>query len=75
MKQNQASIKYCWNSMTKMANEQRRIMAYFDSVQARLVSLQELQSATGEELRRRLMLSSSPCGIPSVLDRAFKGEL
>ena len=41
--------------------EQRRIVAYLDSVQARLASLRELQSATGEEL--------------SVLDRAFKGEL
>ncbi len=32
----------------------------------RLASLQELQSATGEELSALL---------PSVLDRAFKGEL
>jgi hypothetical protein len=32
----------------------------------RLVSLQELQSATGEELGALL---------PSVLDKAFKGEL
>jgi hypothetical protein len=36
---------------------------------ARLVSLQELQSATGEELRRRRAL------LLSVLDKAFKGEL
>jgi len=35
----------------------------------RLVSLRELQSATGEELRQRRTL------LPSVLDRAFKGEL
>jgi hypothetical protein len=34
-----------------------------------LASLRELQSATGEELRRRWTL------LPSVLDRAFKGEL
>ncbi len=47
-------------------DEQRRIVAYLDSVQARLVSLRELQSATGEELSALL---------PSVLDRAFKGEL
>ncbi len=33
---------------------------------ARLVSLRELQSATGEELSALL---------PSVLDRAYKGEL
>ena len=37
-----------------------------DSVQARLASLRELQSATGEELDALL---------PSVLDRAFKREL
>jgi len=47
-------------------DEQRRIMAYLDSVQARLASLRELQSATGEELSALL---------PSVLDKAFKGEL
>ena len=34
--------------------------------QARLASLRRLQSATGEELSALL---------PSVLDRAFKGEL
>ncbi len=50
----------------------QRIMAYLDSVQARLasqkgmISLRELQFATGEELSALL---------PSVLDRAFKGEL
>ncbi|MBV5323668.1 hypothetical protein JZU51_02830 [bacterium] len=48
------------------SNNQRRIVAHFDSVQARLASLRELQSATGEELDALL---------PSVLDRAFKGEL
>ena len=47
-------------------------VAYLDSIQARLVShkgmisLRELQSATGEELSALL---------PSVLDKAFKGEL
>ena len=45
---------------------QKHIVAYLDSVQARLASLRELQSATGEELSALL---------PSVLDRAFKGEL
>jgi len=39
---------------------------WFDSVQARLASLRELQSETQEELSALL---------PSVLDRAFKGEL
>jgi type I restriction enzyme, S subunit len=47
-------------------DDQRRIVVYLDSVQARLASLRELQSATGEELDALL---------PSVLDRAFKGEL
>jgi type I restriction enzyme S subunit len=47
-------------------DEQRRIVAYLDSVQAQLASLQELQSQTQEELDALL---------PSVLDRAFKGEL
>jgi type I restriction enzyme S subunit len=49
-----------------MLDEQRRIVAYLDSVQARLESLRELQSATGEELGALL---------PYVLDRAFKGKL
>ena len=46
--------------------EQRRIVAYLDSVQARLASLRELQSATGEELSALL---------PCVLDRAFQGRV
>jgi len=49
-----------------LLDEQRRIVAYLDSVQTRLASLRELQSATGEELSALL---------PSVLDRAFRGEL
>jgi type I restriction enzyme, S subunit len=50
----------------EMQEEQRRIVAYLDSVQARLASLRELQSETQKELDALL---------PSVLDRAFKGEL
>jgi type I restriction enzyme S subunit len=46
--------------------EQQIIVAYLDNVRARLASLRELQSQTGEELSALL---------PSVLDRAFKGEL
>jgi len=59
------------------SNEQRRIVTYLDSVQARLashkgmVSLRELQSATGEELRPLFGRTL----LPSVLDRAFKREL
>lgn len=60
-----------------MTDKQRRIVAYLDSVQARLVSLREpptgmiLQSATGggEELRQRRTL------LPSILKKIFKGEL
>ena len=39
---------------------------WFDNLYAKVASLRELQSATGEELSALL---------PSVLDRAFKGEL
>jgi hypothetical protein len=49
----------------------RHVVAYLDSVQARLASLRELQSASGEELRPLFGRTS----MPSVLDRAFKGEL
>ena len=48
------------------SNKQWHIVADLDSTQAGLASLRELQSATGEELDALL---------PSVLDRAFKGEL
>jgi hypothetical protein len=52
-------------------NEQRRIVAYLDGLQAKINALREWQSASGEELRpfagRTLM--------PSILDKAFKGEL
>ena len=53
--------------------EQRRIVAYLDSFspgrdlrQARAASLRKLQAETQEELDALL---------PSVLDKAFKGEL
>ncbi len=63
-------------------DEQRRIVAYLDGLQAKVNVLRELQSppfhlgdgsqsASGEELRllfgRTLM--------PSILDKAFKGQL
>jgi type I restriction enzyme, S subunit len=47
-------------------DEQRCIVVYLDSIQARLASLRELQSASGEELSALM---------PSILDKAFKGEL
>jgi len=47
-------------------DEQRRIVAYMDGLQAKVNVLRELQSASGEELSALM---------PSVLDKAFKGEL
>ena len=47
-------------------DEQRRIVAYLDGLQAKVNALGELQSASGEELSALM---------PSVLDRAFNGEL
>jgi type I restriction enzyme, S subunit len=49
-----------------MISEQRHIVAYLDSIHARLASLRKLQSQTQAELDALL---------PSVLDKAFKGEL
>ncbi len=42
------------------------MITYLDHLQAKVNALREVQSATGEELSALL---------PSVLDRAFKGEL
>ncbi len=47
-------------------DEQRRIVAHLDAVQAKVDELRRLQSETREKLSAL---------IPSVLDRAFKGEL
>jgi type I restriction enzyme, S subunit len=47
-------------------DEQRRIVAYLDGLQEKVNTLRELQSASGEELSALM---------PSVLDKAFKGEL
>jgi type I restriction enzyme S subunit len=46
--------------------EQRRIVAYLDSLQAKVDALKALQAETQAELNALL---------PSVLDKAFKGEL
>ena len=64
-------------ALIAMLDERRRIVMYFNSARARLASRKgmislpahafgRLQSQTGEELDALL---------PSVLDRAFKGEL
>ena len=47
-------------------NEQWRIVAYLDGLQAKVNGLRELQSASGEELSALM---------PSILDKAFKDEL
>jgi type I restriction enzyme, S subunit len=47
-------------------DEQRRIVPYLDGLQAKVNALRELQSASGEELSALM---------PSILDKAFKGEL
>ncbi len=46
--------------------EQRRLVAYLDGLQARVSALRAAQAETGRELSALM---------PSVLDRAFKGEL
>ena len=46
--------------------EQRSIMAYLDNLQDKVDALKGLQAATAGELDALL---------PSVLDKAFKGEL
>jgi type I restriction enzyme, S subunit len=58
-------------------DEQRRIVAYLNDLQAKVNALRELQSASGEELSPSLRFGdgSQSALMPSVLDRAFKGEL
>jgi type I restriction enzyme S subunit len=47
-------------------NRMCHIVAYLDGLQAKVNALWALQSASGEELSALM---------PSVLDKAFKGEL
>jgi len=47
-------------------NEQRRIVAHLDELQAKVDALKKYQAQSGQELDALL---------PSVLDKAFKGEL
>jgi hypothetical protein len=70
-------LELCIRVSLKIIDEQRRIVAYLDSVQARLASLRELQSATEDELSPALRFGdgSQSALMPSVLGRAFKGEL
>jgi len=46
--------------------EQRYIVSYLDNLQSKVVFLKQLQSETSAELDALL---------PSILDKAFKGEL
>lgn len=46
--------------------EQRRIVAYLDSLQAKMDELKRLQAETEKQIEKL---------VPSILDRAFKGEL
>jgi hypothetical protein len=50
----------------KPLDEQGRVLAYLDGLQAKVNALRELRSASGEELSALM---------PSVLDKAFKGEI
>jgi type I restriction enzyme, S subunit len=52
--------------LKRSLDEQRRIITYLDGLQAKVNALRTLQSASGEELSALL---------PSILDKAFKGEL
>ncbi len=47
-------------------DEQRRIVTHLDAVQAKVDELRRLQAETQKELAALM---------PSILDRAFKGEL
>jgi type I restriction enzyme S subunit len=47
-------------------DDQRRIVAYFDDLQAKVDRLKALQAQTAAELDALL---------PAALDKAFKGEL
>ena len=46
-------------------SEKRRTVAYLDDLQAKVNALRGLQSASGEQLYALM---------PSMLDKAFKGE-
>jgi type I restriction enzyme, S subunit len=47
-------------------DEQRHIVAYLDDFQAKVNVLRELQTESGKDLSALM---------PSILDKAFKGEL
>jgi type I restriction enzyme, S subunit len=49
-----------------LPDEQRRIVAYLDGLQAKVNALRQLQAEIGKELSALM---------PSFLDKVFKGEL
>lgn len=53
-------------SLFPLKDEQHRIVVYLDQLQAKVNSLERLQAETAAELDAML---------PSILDKAFKGEL
>jgi type I restriction enzyme S subunit len=62
---NQAKIG-CFEIAVPPLDEQQQIVRYFDGLQSQIESLKHLQEETSKELEAML---------PSVLDKAFKGEL
>ena len=55
-----------WNAPLPPLDEQRRIVAYLDGLQGKVDALKAIAGADAGELDALL---------PSVLDKAFKGEL
>jgi type I restriction enzyme, S subunit len=55
-----------WAESMKSDRKRYRIITHLDGLQAKVNALRELQSASGEELSALM---------PSVLDKAIKGEL
>jgi type I restriction enzyme, R subunit len=53
-------------AVVEAKDEERRVIAYLDKLRAKVNALWEVQSTSGEKLSALM---------PSVLDRAFKGEL
>jgi type I restriction enzyme, S subunit len=66
--QDNISLSTCRNTPMPIPplDEQRRIVAYLDGLQAKVNALRELQAESGKELSALM---------PSILDKAFKGEL
>jgi len=64
-KVNQGHIASCLIPLPSL-EEQRRLVAYLDGLQAQVSMLRDAQSATERELSAMM---------PSILDKAFKGEL